>query len=155
MNITLLTLGTLKDKSLQELAAEYTKRLSAFSKINIIEIKELSFSEKSSRDQIKKQEAELLLKKIKPGSTIIALHETGKQFDSVNFAQFLEKQTVHGEHIVFIIGGPLGLHDSILEKVHVQLSLSPMTFTHQMTRVILLEQLYRANTIVKGKTYHY
>ena len=107
------------------------------------------------RIKIKQIEAEKIEKKITPGSLIIALHERGKQMDSVQFSNWLEKKSQDGTEITLVIGGPLGLDPEFLERVHLQLSLSELTFPHQMVRVILFEQLYRAGTIASGKVYHY
>lgn len=155
MYITILSLGSLKQSGLRELASQYIKRLSPYGKLEEIELKEIAFSPKDPIERIKREEADLLQKHLTQRSTIIALHETGTQLDSISFAKFLEDQTNQGQHITFVIGGPVGLHESILQKANYTLSLSPLTFTHQFARVLLLEQLYRAQTILRGKTYHY
>ena len=114
-----------------------------------------NFRDQHERAVIQQREAEKLRKCLPPQSTIIACHEQGKEFDSVSFAKFLAEKSQHGDELTFIIGGPLGLHQSILDLATVQLSLSKLTFPHQLVRIILLEQLYRAGTIIGGKQYHY
>jgi len=153
--ITLLTLGKLKETYWRDAEQEYLKRISPYTKINIIEIKEESFRDGDDREKIKLLEAEKIKKHLPEGSVVIALHEKGKEYDSPKFATFIESNTTRGEHLVFIVGGPLGLHKSILSLARYSLSLSPLTFPHQMVRTILLEQLYRGITIQKGKQYHY
>jgi len=155
MKITLITLGKLKESYWKAAEKEYLKRLSIYAKIDIIELKEIPFSHISQTDAVRKKEAEQLQKHIPKNATVIALHEQGKTHTSKTFADFLETQTTHGEHIVFVLGGPLGLDRNFLNTTTHQLSLSSLTFPHQMVRTILLEQLYRAHTIISGKQYHY
>lgn len=155
MNIKILCLGKLKENYWKEAETEYLKRLRQYAKIEIVEIPEEAFSSVNEREQIQIREAKKLESHISSGEIVIALHERGKEFDSVNFAKFLEQKSSHGEHLVFVIGGPLGLHKDFLDTVHAQFSLSALTFPHQMVRTILLEQLYRAQTILHEKQYHY
>lgn len=155
MHIQIITLGKLKEAYWKSAEAEYLKRLNAYTKLSFIELKEEPFSDKSDPDQIKKIEAEAVLKRIPQGDVVIALEERGKTFDSPAFARFLEKETMRGAHLTFIIGGPLGLHQTLRERADHIISLSELTFPHQMVRTILLEQLYRAGTILQGKSYHY
>jgi len=155
MNITIIAVGKLKETYWHTAEAEYLKRLAPYDKITIEELKEEPFLNKEQGMRSKEQEAKKILAKLNESDTVIALHETGTSYTSVQFAHFLEKQTEQGQHLTFIIGGPLGLHESILKRADVTLSLSPLTFPHQMVRTVLLEQLYRAVTIRKGKLYHY
>ncbi len=169
LHINLIVLGKLKEKYWQESEAEYFKRLSAWAKVSIHEIKEESFNEKDPVEFIKQKEAEKItraLAKFLPrtgsrlgvgtDSYIIALDEHGQQFSSVDFAKKINRLAAEQDgNITFIIGGPLGLDESILKMAKLKLSLSAMTFTHQMARVFLSEQLYRAMTIILGKKYHY
>jgi len=154
----IITLGKLKEKYWWEAEAEYLKRLNPYFKMEIIELKEESFSEKDKPEQIKRKEAEKIknvLEKIK-GAFIIALDEHGKAFSSVQFAEQIKKITTgQTNNIIFVIGGPLGLDESILQSANLKLSLSAMTFTHQMARIFLLEQIYRAAMINAGRKYHY
>jgi len=157
-HITIICLGKLKEKYWRSAEAEYLKRLSPFAKIEIKELKEESFGEKDDPAEIKKREAEKI-KKALVGKTechIIVLDEHGDQFSSKQladkFSDFSNKQI---NNFIFILGGPLGLDEYIKKIADTTLSFSAMTFTHQMARVILLEQIYRAMTINAGKKYHY
>ncbi|MBU0661167.1 23S rRNA (pseudouridine(1915)-N(3))-methyltransferase RlmH [Patescibacteria group bacterium] len=154
-HITILGIGHLKESYWKQAETEYIKRLSPYIKISIIEKKEEMFRSTQERKNIQQKEAETILPFIQKFDMVIALSEDGKQYDSPQFAQMLKKNTTHGEKILFIIGGPLGLDDSIKQAVHISISLSHLTFPHQMVRTILLEQLYRAETILLGKQYHY
>ncbi|MBT3817193.1 MAG: 23S rRNA (pseudouridine(1915)-N(3))-methyltransferase RlmH [Candidatus Magasanikbacteria bacterium] len=154
-HITILTIGTTKELYWKQAENEYIKRLSPYAKIEILEKKEEAFRSANQRNAIRKKEAALILPIIKKHDIIIALDEIGKQYTSQKFAQLLETQTMHGEHILFIIGGPLGLDESIKKMAHNTIALSLLTFPHRMVRTILLEQLYRAETILRGKQYHY
>ena len=153
MNIRIIALGKLKDTYWKDAEAEYLKRLKPYAKMEIIELPEEPFRAGDDRERIKEKEAQKLLKYMSGYS--IVLHERGKEIDSQALAQWLETQSQQGEQLTILIGGPLGLHTSVLEKASMQLSLSQLTFPHQMVRVILAEQLYRAATIQKGKQYHY
>ncbi len=147
--ITLIALGKLKD-AWREIAEQYTVRLGPFLPIKIIEIPEVPFSKQEDAERVTKQEAGLLVKHLKPGAHIIVLHPDAKPPNTKQFAEKLVAWRRKRE-VIFIIGGPLGLHETILERADEQLSLSPLTFTHHMTRAILLEQLYRCVMREKGK----
>ncbi|MBT3418926.1 MAG: 23S rRNA (pseudouridine(1915)-N(3))-methyltransferase RlmH [Candidatus Magasanikbacteria bacterium] len=155
MYITLLVTGKLKEAHWRKAEEEYLKRLMPYTKITIKELKEESFKNLGEKKKIMTLEAKRITKNIPKNDTVIVLHETGKQYTSIELAAFLKKQTTSGEHLTFIIGGPLGLDESILKSSQHQLSLSSLTFPHQMVRTILLEQIYRGVTITKGKQYHY
>lgn len=155
MHIKIITVGKLKEKYWESAEAEYLKRLSPYAKITFVELAEESFKPSDPTEMIQKKEAEKIIKTLEDDSFVIVLHERGKEKTSVEFANFLEQKTSGGTHLTFIVGGPTGLHESILKKADLQLSLSKLTFPHQMVRTILLEQLYRAVTIMKGKVYHY
>lgn len=156
LHLNLIVLGKLKEKFWQEAETEYLKRLQTWAKINIYELREESFSEKDKSENIKQKEAKKIittLNKIRD-NFVIVLDEHGKNFSSKQFAgQFNQIHQFH--HLTFIIGGPLGLDESILKLAKLKLSLSSMTLTHQMARVFLWEQIYRAMTINAGKKYHY
>jgi len=154
LNIHIIALGKLKESYWKSAEAEYLKRLSPYAKIEINELIEESFKSKKEREEIQKKEADKIFKHIGPNDIVIALHERGKEMLSTDLAKTLEQKSQQGSRLTFIIGGPLGLHESVLEKADVQLSLSQLTFPHQMVRTILLEQLYRSVMIGKGK-YHY
>lgn len=155
MKVTIITLGKLKEKYWKAAEEEYLKRLSTYTKLDIVEIKEEPFRSPNEKEMITKKEAEKVISKIPDGAMVFALHEAGKKFDSPQFADLLEKSSSQGQHLVFVIGGPLGLHDELKNRADTLLSLSALTFPHQMVRTILLEQIYRANTIISGKQYHY
>ena len=157
INITILTLGSLKEKYWVEAEAEYLKRLSPYARVNFVELKEESFAEKTNPKIIKKKEAEKLIKILeKKEGYIIALDSTGKQFTSLQLASHFDNVTMKQfNNLIFVIGGPLGLDNSILELADFKLSLSNLTFTHQMVRTILLEQIYRSVMINEGRKYHY
>jgi len=155
MKLTLLVVGKLKEDYWRQAEAEYLKRLSAFVKFEIVELKEESFTEKDNPETIKFKEAKKIteqLTKIKP-DYLIAMDSNGKQFSSTNLASLSIFQS--SKHLTFIIGGPHGLDPSILQSADLQLSLSPLTFTHQMARIILEEQIYRAFMIKENRKYHY
>ena len=154
-NIQIICLGKLKEKHWREAETEYLKRLKSYAKIKLIEVPEESFRDTDNPETIKQKEAEKIKKNLPKDSLIIALHERGQEFSSIELSEFLQKNSVHGETIVFIIGGPLGLHESILKLAHKQISLSRLTFPHQMVRTIFLEQVYRCGTILNDKKYHY
>jgi len=154
MNIHIVTVGKLKEDYWRDAEVEYLKRLSPYAKISFTELKEEAFRSEQEREAIQKKEAEKILKAVPDNSILIALHERGKEVTSPELATLLEKKTEQGQTLTFIIGGPLGLHESVLQKADQQLSLSKLTFPHNMVRTILLEQLYRSVMIGKQK-YHY
>ncbi len=154
MNIKIVALGKLKESYWKNAEAEYLKRLSPYAKIEITELKEEAFKSEKEREEVQKKEAEKILKHIDTNDIAIALHERGKEMLSTDLAKTLEQKSQQGNRLTFIIGGPLGLHETVLQKTDLQLSLSQLTFPHQMVRTILLEQLYRSVMIEKGK-YHY
>lgn len=159
MKITILQVGKTKQSYFQEAEAEYLKRLQPFADIKVLTIKEASApydQNESTRNVAKQKEALELQKHIPKDTYLIALDEHGKTMSSKDFAQFItKKRDFEGANLTFLIGGPFGLADQILKKAQLQLSFSPMTFTHEMIRTILLEQIYRAFAIISGKKYHY
>jgi 23S rRNA (pseudouridine1915-N3)-methyltransferase len=153
----LIVVGKLKDDYWKSAEAEYLKRLQPFATIIFHELKEEAFTEKDPIDYIKEKEAKKILEaleKIAPSFTII-LEEKGASHSSPEFAKKLQGWIEAHHTIAIIIGGPLGLHESVRTIANTTLSLSPLTFTHQMTRVILLEHLYRAMMITSRRRYHY
>jgi 23S rRNA (pseudouridine1915-N3)-methyltransferase len=134
---------------------EYAKRLKPYSRLTITELPDAKFRSVDERDKILRDEASRLTKNLPHGARIIAMSERGKEMSTQEFARFVDMHDGSGQEIVFLIGGPLGIGDDALAHADRTLSLSRLTFTHEMARVILLEQLYRATTIIKGKTYHY
>ena len=158
MNITLVTVGKIKEKFFRDASAEYQKRLSRYCKLAIVEVADEKTSDKASENlenQIKQKEAERILKWIKEDSYCIALTIDGKKRDSVNMAEQIEKLGLAGKsNLVFVIGGSLGLHESIVKRADETLSFSDMTFPHQLMRIILLEQIYRCHRIINKEPYH-
>lgn len=159
MKITILQIGKTKQSYFQEAEQEYLKRLQPHANINIITLKEASApydQNESTRGLAKQKEALGLLKHLPKDTYIIALDEHGKSQTSQQFASIiLKNRDFEGANITFIIGGPFGLAEQIIKKAHLKLAFSSMTFTHEMIRTILLEQIYRAFTIISGKKYHY
>ena len=157
MNMALICMGRLKEKYWRDAAAEYEKRLSRFGKWETIELPDLPEPSNSSpaiEEQIKKKEGEAILAKLRDGDVVVCLCIDGKQMDSVQLSKKLTELIDTGRRVVFIIGGSLGLHERVIARADEQLSMSPMTFPHQLMRVILLEQLYRAERIRTGEPYH-
>lgn len=156
LHITIVTIGKLKEQYWKDAQAEYMKRLSAFAKMEIVELKEEKFDEKDTVEIITQKEAEKILNVIPKNSLIVALDKEGKKFSSENLAEKLNNVTIKQyNNITIVIGGPLGLAQSILNNSEEKWSLSDLTFTHQMVRVILLEQIYRGFMIMGGRNYHY
>ena len=156
MKVTILSIGKIKDAFWQKAIDEYIKRISAFATLSSIEIDNKAFKDPENAEVIKKQEAEIIIKRLEklPG-IIVALDEHEKEFSSKEFSTFLEQKSAYGDNIIFLLGGPRGLHQSVLKKAHHKMSLSRMTFPHNLAKVVLVEQVYRAITISKGKSYHY
>lgn len=157
IHLNLIVLGKLKEQYWREAEAEYLKRLSPFFKITITELREESFSEKDKPEIVKQKEADKILAALPKNSFLIILDEKGKRFNSPDFAKELNNKLtiLKSNNLTMVIGGPLGLDKKILDLANLKLSLSDFTFTHQMARVFLLEQIYRATMINTGKKYHY
>lgn len=158
MSIIILTVGKIKEKFYKDALDEYAKRLSKYCKLEIVEVSDEKTVENASElveDKIKEKEALRLLKYIKEDAHVIALAIQGKKYDSLQFSQRIENLGIQGKsNIVFLIGGSLGLHDIILNRADEEISFSEMTFPHQLMRVILLEQIYRAYRIMNHEPYH-
>lgn len=157
IKVKLITMGRLKEKYLSAACEEYKKRLSGYCNFEIVEIEPQKLTDKPSDSQIQKaleKEAEQIKAKIPSGSTVFALCIEGKQFPSEKFAKKIETASDMGQNLVFIIGSSYGLSDNIKSLADVKLSVSEMTFPHQLFRVMLLEQIYRAFKINEGSAYH-
>ncbi|MGL4571624.1 MAG: 23S rRNA (pseudouridine(1915)-N(3))-methyltransferase RlmH [Clostridium sp.] len=158
MNITLITVGKLKEKYLKQAIDEYAKRLSRYCKLDIIELQDEKTPDNASDKeevQIKEKEGRSILSKIKDNSYVVAMDLKGKQLTSEELSSFVEKCGVTGNsNIVFVIGGSLGLSDEVIRRADYKLCFSKMTFPHQLFRVMLLEQVYRAFRIMKNEPYH-
>lgn len=158
MKITILCVGKVKEKFYREGIDEFTKRLSRYCKLEIIEVPDEKTDENASETEIrliKEKEGEKLLKNIKDDAYVISLCIDGKQLDSELLSEKIEKLGIQGtSHIYFIIGGSLGLADEVIKRSDYKLSFSPMTFPHQLMRLILLEQIYRSYRIMNHEPYH-
>lgn len=158
MKITIICVGKIKEKFYRDAIEEYAKRLSKYCKFEIIEVADEKTPDKAStveEEQIKEKEASRILSKIKPDAYVCTLEIAGKQLSSTELADWMEKTAIGGRsHITFIIGGSLGLHSSVLQRSDYALSFSKMTFPHQLMRVILSEQIYRAFRIINNEPYH-
>ena len=156
MQIKLLTIGKTDNSQLQQLIDDYKKRLSHYIKFNLEIIPDLKNVKNLSEDQQKQKEGELILKALKLADVLILLDENGKQLDSIQFSQYLQKHMNSGvKQLVFVIGGPYGFSKDVYQKAQGKLSLSKMTFSHQMVRLFFVEQLYRGFTILKNEPYHH
>ncbi len=158
MKISIIAVGRIKEKYLKDAVSEYSKRLSRYCKLAILEAEDEQTPDKASealREQIKEKEAKRIFHHIAQDSYVIALDIKGQKLDSEGFAGHLKELTVRGHsHVQFIIGGSLGLHPSVLARADYLLSFSDLTFPHQLMRVILLEQTYRGCRINAGEPYH-
>lgn len=155
MKIKTIFVGKLQDRYLKEGIETYRDRISRYAPIELLEVEDEAVTAKADQSKIKGKEAERILKRVSPDSFLVALDEKGKGLSSEGLAGFIQKAMDSGtKEISFVVGGSLGLGEQVRERADLILSLSPMTFTHQMVRVILLEQIYRAFTIIKGEPYH-
>ena len=158
MNITLITVGKLKEKYLKQAIDEYSKRLSRYCKLEIIELNDEKTPDNASEKEeqlIKEKEGKQILSKIKENAFVIAMDLGGKNLTSEEFPKFIEQNGVMGNsNIVFLIGGSLGLSDEVKKRANYKLCFSKMTFPHQLFRVMLLEQIYRGFRIMKNEPYH-
>lgn len=158
MKITLISVGKIKEKYLRDAIGEYSKRLSRYCKLEIVEVADEKTPDNASEtveNQIRQKEAERILKHIKDDFYVITLEINGKMLDSPGLAEKIENLGTKGEsHLTFVIGGSIGLGDEVLKRSDFGLSFSKMTFPHQLMRVILLEQIYRSFRIINGEPYH-
>lgn len=156
MKITLLTMGQTEKNWIRDGLDVYTSRLSHYVPFSVKEIPELKNASALSPEQIKSREGEIILKSLKDTDDVILLDEHGKEYSSMEWASAIEKKIGNGTRdLVFVIGGPYGFSRPVYERSNGKVSLSRMTFSHQMARVIFAEQLYRAFTIIKGQPYHH
>ncbi|MDD5794134.1 MAG: 23S rRNA (pseudouridine(1915)-N(3))-methyltransferase RlmH [Clostridiales bacterium] len=158
MNISIIAVGKLKEKYLKMAVDEYSKRLSRYTKLEIIELQDEKTPDNASEKeevQIKEKEGKAILSKIKDNAYVIAMDLNGKQLASVEFSQFISNCAVMGNsNIVFVIGGSLGLSEEVIKRADYKLCFSKMTFPHQLFRVMLLEQVYRGFRIMNNEPYH-
>lgn len=158
MDIKIITVGKLKEKYLKQGIAEYEKRLGSYCKLQILEVADEKAPENLSEkemEQVKEKEGERILAKIPDISYVFALAIKGKEYDSVEFSRQIEGLGIRGQsHLVFVIGGSLGLSEAVLRRADEKISFGRLTYPHQLMRLILVEQVYRAFRIMKGEPYH-
>ena len=156
MNVKLITVGKTSASYLREGELEYQNRLKHYMNFERVDLNDLKVSNKTSPDVVKKKEAEIILKQLKPMDRVVLLDEKGDGFSSIDFSKWFEKQTLSGvRNLVFIVGGAFGFDKLIYERANNKIRLSSLTFSHQMVRLFFLEQLYRAGTILKREKYHH
>ena len=156
MTIKLLAIGKTDNKQLQQLISEYEKRLKHYVKFDLDIIPDIKNVKNLSEGQQKEKEGELILKKLSTTDVLVLLDENGKQHSSVEFSNYLQKKMNSGlKQLVFVIGGPYGFSETIYQKAQGKISLSKMTFSHQMVRLFVVEQIYRGFTILKNEPYHH
>ena len=156
MNIKLIAIGKTDNKNLQALIDEYTKRLGFYIKFDLDIIPDIKNVKNLSESEQKTKEGQLILSKLAPTDQLILLDENGKEFNSVGFSDFLQKKMNSGiKTLVFIIGGPYGFSEEVYQKAQGKVALSQMTFSHQMVRLFVIEQIYRGFTILNNEPYHH
>lgn len=156
MKITLLLVGKTVNKDFVKLIDEYAGRVKHYIGFEIVTIPELKNTKSLSAEQQKQAEGELILKQLQGGDHVVLLDEHGKEFRSIEFADWMtRKMNTVSKRLVFIVGGPYGFSPSVYDAANEKISLSKMTFSHQMIRLIFVEQVYRAMTIIKGEPYHH
>lgn len=155
MKTELILVSKTTDKHLAAGIDDYVSRICHYLPFSITVIPELKNTKNMTEELQKVREGELILQKIQPSDTVVLLDEHGKEFRSIEFADWLQKKQNTARRLVFVIGGPYGFSESIYKRADEQLSLSKMTFSHQMVRLLFVEQIYRACTIIKGEPYHH
>ncbi len=156
MTIKLIAIGKTDNKELQSLINDYQKRLGFYIKFSLEIIPGIKNAKNLSENQQKQREGDLILSKLNTSDVLLLLDENGKQLDSVGFSEYLQKHMNSGiKQLVFVIGGPYGFSEDVYNKANGKLSLSKMTFSHQMVRLFIIEQLYRGFTILRNEPYHH
>ena len=155
MKKILILVGKTTNKIFQTGINDYTERIGHYIPFNITTIPELKNTKSLSEEQQKQKEGELILKEILSSDTVVLLDERGKDFRSIEYAEWLRQRQATARRLVFVIGGPYGFSKDVYDRANEKISLSKMTFSHQMVRLIFTEQLYRACTIIKGEPYHH
>lgn len=156
MQIKLIAIGKTDHAALQQLLDEYMKRLGFYIRFELEIIPDIKQAKNLSEGDQKEKEGELILKRILPSDDLMLLDERGKQMGSVEFSEFLQKKMNAGlKQLVFVIGGPYGFSEAVYQRANGKLSLSKMTFSHQMVRLFFVEQVYRAFTILRNEPYHH
>ena len=155
MKITLLVVGKTTDSHIQALLQDYQKRLGHYIPFSLTVIPELKNTKSLTSEQQKQAEGELILRNMTASTDMILLDERGKEFRSVEFADYVQKKMSSGRDLVFVVGGPYGFSEAVYQRANGQISLSQTTFSHQMVRLFFVEQIYRAMTILRGEPYHH
>lgn len=155
MKITLLVVGKTTDSHIEALIQEYQKRLTHYLPFTLQVIPELKNTKALTMEQQKQAEGELILRTITPATDLILLDEHGKEYRSIEFADYIQKRMSSGRDVVFVVGGPYGFSEAVYQRANGKISLSKMTFSHQMVRLFFVEQIYRAMTILRGEPYHH
>ena len=155
MKVELILVGRTVSKEFTKIMDDYRERITHYLPFTLTTIPELKNTKSLSEEQQKSAEGELILKQLQPSDTVVLLDERGREPRSMELAAWLEKKQQSARRLVFVIGGPYGFSPAVYERANEQLSLSRLTFSHQMVRAIFLEQLYRACTIIKGEPYHH
>ena len=155
MKTLLILVGKTTDKHFQAGINDYVERNSHYMPFELVTIPELKNTKNLSEEQQKTAEGELILKQLQPSDTVVLLDEHGHEFRSIELARWLEQKCNTARRLVFIIGGPYGFSPAVYARANEQLSLSRLTFSHQMIRLVFTEQIYRACTIIKGEPYHH
>ena len=155
MKTTLILVGKTTDKPFQAGIDDYISRIAHYMPFETLTIPELKNTKNLTEEQQKTAEGELILKQLQPSDTVVLLDEHGREMRSVEFARWLEQKRNTARRLVFIIGGPYGFSQAVYSRANEQVSLSKMTFSHQMIRLVFTEQIYRACTIIKGEPYHH
>ena len=155
MKITLLLNGKTVDNRLVSLIDDYRQRLIHYVPFEIVVLPDLKNAKSLTEDQIKSAEGEAILRFLTPAMDVLLLDEHGKQYRSIEFADFLQRKMSAGRDLVLVIGGPYGFSPAVYERANGKISFSLMTFSHQMIRLMAIEQIYRAMTILRGEPYHH
>lgn len=155
MKTILILVGKTTDKHFQAGINDYAERISHYIPFDIVTIPELKNTKSLSEDQQKVMEGELILKQLQASDTLVLLDEHGKELRSIELAKWLEQKQQTARRLVFVVGGPYGFSEAVYNRANEQLSLSRLTFSHQMVRLVFTEQIYRACTIIKGEPYHH
>ena len=155
MKTILILVGKTTDKHFQAGINDYAERISHYMPFDIVTSPELKNTKSLSEDQQKAMEGELILKQLQASDTLVLLDEHGKELRSIELAKWLEQKQHTARRLVFVIGGPYGFSEAVYKRANEQLSLSRLTFSHQMVRLVFTEQIYRACTIIKGEPYHH
>ena len=156
MTIKLIAVGKTDRKELQALITNYENRLRHYIKFELEIIPDIKNVKNLSENQQREKEGEMILKRVRTSDILVLLDERGKQFSSVSFSEFLQKKMNSGiKQLIFVVGGPYGFSEAIYQKAQGKISLSTMTFSHQMVRLFFVEQLYRAFTILRNEPYHH